>query len=253
MSFFRILEYLRYRWKAGNAYSIHSPFVYDFYNQVLKRKYPSLENEKEIKARYLQNNSPIQFEDPKTKKVFKTTVKALSQKTWSGRSFSYFLIKLCEWLSVSTLLETGTALGLNISMVSQARGMKQAVSIEGSEILVEQASALCLHPPNVELKIVQGNIYEVFAETLKAFKPEIVFLDADHRSEAIQFYLEEIEKHSGNVKAIVIHDIYWSRDMKNVWMEIIKDHRFLLTIDCFHAGIIFFSEQMEKQHFILKY
>ncbi len=251
--FFRIIEYIKYRWKAGNAYSIHSPFVYSFYHQVLRKSHPPIENEKEIKVRFLRNESDIRFEDPKTNEIIRTTVRALSQKTWSGRSFSYFLIKLCEWLTISTFLETGTALGLNISMVSHAKGLKRAVSIEGSNVLAKEAEKLLVSPPNVELDIVQGNIFDVFEKTLNTVKPEAVFLDADHRSEALQFYLQVINQHTDHIKAIVIHDIYWSKDMKKAWGRIIKDNRYPLTIDCFHAGLIFFPEQMEKQHFILKY
>ena len=75
----------------------------------------------------------------------------------------------------------------------------------------------------------------------------------DHRSETIHFYLEELKKHGENIKAIVIHDIYWSADMNEAWQTVIRDPDYALTIDCFHAGIIFPSRDMVKQHFVLKY
>lgn len=33
--FFRVLSYLKYRYKAVNAYGLHSPFLFDFYNEVI--------------------------------------------------------------------------------------------------------------------------------------------------------------------------------------------------------------------------
>ena len=36
--FFRILSYLNYRYKAVNAYGLHSPFLFDFYNEVIAAK-----------------------------------------------------------------------------------------------------------------------------------------------------------------------------------------------------------------------
>lgn len=253
MIFFRISEYLHYRWKAKNAHGVHSPFVFSFYNEVLRRKIRLPEIEKEVKKRYLTNREPIQFQDPKTGETKKTTVQSLAKRTWSGKSFSYFLIRLCEWLQAKTFLETGTALGIAFSMVSHTRGIKKVYSIEGSSELAEKARQLSFKPENVEAIIRQGNVKEIFSQVLADANSEVVFLDADHRSETIQFYLNELKNHKGDIKAIVIHDIYWSPDMKSAWQKVIDDPDYALTVDCFHAGIIFPKRDMEKQHFILKY
>ena len=253
MIFFRISEYLRYQWHAKNAHGIHSPFVFSFYNKVLRKTLRLPKVEQEIRKRYLLNKEEIQFKDPKTGEIRKTTIQSLVKKTWSGKSFSYFLIRLSEWLQATSFLETGTALGIAFSMVSHTRGIKKVYSIEGSSELAEKARQLIFKPENVESFIRQGNVKEIFRKVLGDANPDIVFLDADHRSETIQFYLNELKYHTGVVKAIVIHDIYWSADMKSAWQKVVNDPDYPLTVDCFHAGIIFPNRNMEKQHFILKY
>ncbi len=253
MIFFRILEFLRYRWRSKNAHGIHSPFVFDFYNTVLRRSYRRPELEADINKRYLTNTEEIQFKDPKTGKISTTSIQSLAKRTWSGQSFSYFLMKLCEWLRAETFLETGTALGITLSMVSHARGIKHVYSIEGSDELATKAEKLVFKPEEVKLSIIQGEVQTTFEEVLATADPEIVFLDADHRSETIRFYLDLLKKHNGKLKAIIVHDIYWSADMKAAWTEIVGDPDFPLTIDCFHAGIIFPDKDIEKQHFVIKY
>lgn len=251
--FFRIIEYLRYHWHAKNAHGVHSPFVFSFYNEVLRRKLRLPVIERQVSKQYLNNGESIEFKDPKTSETKTSTIQSLAKRTWSGKSFSYFLIKLCEWLQASTFLETGTALGITFSMVSHAQGIKKMYSIEGSSELAEKARQLSFKPKNVESFIFQGQVRKVFCQVLMESNPDIVFLDADHRSETIYFYLEELKKHGENIKAIVIHDIYWSADMNKAWQTVIRDPDYTLTIDCFHAGIIFPSRDMEKQHFVLKY
>ncbi len=253
MIFFRIFEYLRFRWQAKNAHGIHSPFVFAFYNKVLRRYRRIIEVEAEIKKRYLKNTDQFFFKDPKTGDQISTTLSALAKRTWSGKSFSYFLIKLCEWLGAKCFLETGTALGITFSMVSHSKGLQSIHSIEGSDVLAEKARQLSFTPHEVKSSIIQGEVKQVFRQVLEDVMPDVVFLDADHRSETIHFYMSELKRSKSPVKAIIIHDIYWSRDMKSAWKRVVNDPDFSLTIDCFHAGLVFPLQEMEKQHFIVKY
>jgi len=209
--------------------------------------------EENIRLKYLNNSEEIEYQDPKTGDTRRTSVQALARRTWSGKSFSYFLIKLCEWLQVSTFLETGTALGITYSMVAHAQGMKNIYSIEGSASLAEKARQLNFKPNEVNSSIYHGEVRSIFRQVLEETNPDIVFLDADHRSETISFYLNELKQHKSPLKAIVIHDIYWSEDMREAWKKVVDDPAIPLTVDCFHAGIVFPSRAMEKQHFILKY
>ncbi len=162
-------------------------------------------------------------------------------------------MQLCEWLEAKSFLETGTSLGITISVVAQASGLNKLHSIEGSQKLADLARELNFVPPNKELTIIQGKVQDTFGEILIKADPEVIFLDADHRSETIFFYMDCISRHKKSVKAIVIHDIYWSRDMKKAWNAVCHDPQYPLTIDCFHMGILFPKMKMEKQHFVLRY
>jgi len=64
-----ILRYLNYRRKAVGKFSIHSPFVYELYTQVLDDKdhYPEYEQMRNIRQEYLRNHSPIEVIDLRRK------------------------------------------------------------------------------------------------------------------------------------------------------------------------------------------
>ena len=198
---FRLTQYIQYKWRSKNAHGIHSPFVYDFYTKVLHAKTPQKELKK-ITKHYLSHKEVIKFTDPKTGIEKEMSVDQLTSRTWAGSAFSTFLIRLIDWLNVQHLLETGTALGINASLLSYAHSIKSIHTIEGSKELAEKAKQLVKPREGVSLSIIHGNIYDVFEKYLIQVQPELVFLDADHRSEAIEFYIKKILKHVKNIKCI---------------------------------------------------
>lgn len=103
------------------------------------------------------------------------------------------------------------------------------------------------------IRLINGSITEQLPEALERHQPELIFLDADHRGSAVKEHVDIIARHSPKVKAIVIHDIYWSRDMYKCWQELSTLPQYPLCIDIFQAGILFTHFQGEKQHFVLKF
>ena len=115
--------------------------------------------------------------------------------------------------------------------------------MEGSEIISRLASKTT---QGTAVEVVRGNIYERLEEHLVKHQPQVVFLDADHRKSSITYCMDRILTHCPKITCIVIHDIYWSQDMSEAWVDCLKNPDFTLTIDLFQAGIIFPNYSMEK-------
>lgn len=199
----------------------------------------------------LQNDDPIDVIDFKTGRTQLKTVGNVARTSLSQSKFSNFLRLLCDYLEIKTALETGASLGINSLYLSQGRTVEKVVSIEGSDIIYRLAKDTTSNSGNIQL--LSGNLYDLFESTLVLHEPDLIFLDADHRKSAIDFCLDKIQQHCRNIKCIVIHDIYWSKDMASAWQEIIRSKSYNLTIDIFQAGIIFPNHPMEKQHFTLRF
>jgi len=199
----------------------------------------------------LRNDDPIDVIDFKTGRTQLKTVGNVARTSLSQSKFSNFLRLLCDYLEIKTVLETGTSLGINALYLSHAKSVEKVVSIECSDIIYRIANDLTSKYKSIHL--LSGNLYELFESNLVQYEPELVFLDADHRKSAIDFCMGKILLHGGDIKCIVIHDIYWSTDMARVWQEIVLNQNYNLTIDIFQAGIIFPNHPMEKQHFTLRF
>ncbi len=247
---FTLLEFIKYRFRVQNSHHLHSPFLYQLYNEVINRNESLRSRElKTLRARVIQDQL-IYYTDPKTNSNKNTTNRSLAKRVSSSHRFSYFLIRLIEHLKYNRILETGTSLGINTSYLSTAKDAS-VWTIEGSKEIAHQAQRNFERLGIKNVKISVGLVSELFERILKVAAPQLVFLDADHRSATIRFYLDSIKNCSPQVECIVIHDIYWSKDMKSSWESVKNDPKVNLTIDIFEAGIVFPNFPMEKQHFTL--
>lgn len=118
-----------------------------------------------------------------------------------------------------------------------------------SSIAKEQFAKLLQH----KIEITTGTIQDVFESVVVRDCPQLCFIDADHRSEAVRFCIDTLMTHVPEIKCIIVHDIYWSEDMLDSWQQMVSDDRFPLTVDLFQAGLIFPNLEMPKQHFTLRF
>ena len=251
---FRLQKYLRYRFNAVGPHALHSPFLFDLFNQVIKpAKKFRLDNVETLRKELMTNHEIIDLFDLKTQTHSQKTISSIAKTSLSTPKFSAFLFKLIEWLKVERVMETGTSFGINTLYMAGPEKVNRVLTIEASPIVSsiaqKQFSKLLQH----KIEIKQGTVQDVFAPSIIKEQPELCFIDADHRSKPVLSCIESIMTHNPTIKCIIVHDIYWSPDMLMAWNQIVSDSRFNLTIDIFQAGLIFPSIEMPKQHFTLRF
>lgn len=203
--------------------------------------------------RVLMNNySKVPVKDFKTGKTTVKKVSSIVKRSSSPPKFSSFLTKLADFLKCTVILETGTSLGLN-TLYLAASDAKKVITLEGNSEIAGLARENFKRLGSQKIHSKTGTVQENFSELIKEYIPDLIFLDADHRSSVTEDCLRILRPFFKHIKAIVIHDIYWSQDMCSGWNRIKKDPELPLTLDIFQAGIIFPNIEMEKQHFVLKF
>ena len=245
---------MKYRWRAVNAHGLHSPFLFSFYKEVIKpAKHFQLDNVEQLRSALKANHEVIDLFDLKSQQQYRRTISSIAKTSLSTKRFSAFLFKLIEWLKVTRVMETGTSLGINALYMAGPEKVKKLITIEASPIIAtiakKQFNQLLQH----KIEIKQGAVQEILHATLVKEKPVLCFIDADHRSSVILEGIEMIMEQVPEIRCIVVHDIYWSPDMKEAWDTIIDDKRLTLTVDLFQAGIIFPNLDMPNQHFIIRF
>ena len=248
-----IKRLIAYETKAVGAYGLHSPFVYRLYTDFIRMKRNFISPEIEALRKTAQRSAAdISVKDFKsgTTKLRKLGSEARSPP--SKASFSAFLSQLLNYLGAECALETGTSLGFNALYLAESN-VKEVWTLEGNESIAKIAAAHFSQLKSEKINLITGDIHETFETTLKNTGADVIFLDADHRSVAISKFMELIHPYLSGIKCIIIHDIYWSKDMTYIWEKLITDPRFPMTIDIFQAGLLFPNQKLEKQHFIVKF
>ncbi len=236
------------------AHALHSPFLFELFNQAIK---PAsrfrLENVEKLRNELKRNHQIIDLFDLKEKKSYRKPISSIAKTSLSGPKFSAFLYLLINHMKVKSVMETGTSLGINSLYLAGPELVNKVTTIEASPIIAalakKQFSKLLQH--KIEIKI--GTIQDEFEALVVKEQPELCFIDADHRSQAVAHCLNVLLKHSSKIKCIIIHDIYWSQDMLSEWNQIVANTDFKLTIDLFQAGLVFPKMDMPKQHFTLRF
>ncbi|MFY0686117.1 MAG: class I SAM-dependent methyltransferase [Cyclobacteriaceae bacterium] len=245
---FSAISYLNYRIRAKNDRSIKNAFINEFYKQTIvpgrRSLIPSIENNRNW---LLQNSNEFISVDYKNETSKKRLVKQEANSSLSSPKFNAFLSLLTEYLSIQSALETGGSFGINAQYI--ATKADQVFSIERNASIAAIARSF----ETKNLKIYNGDIYDVFPKLIQQHGPELIFLDADHSQKAMRFYMEAIRPYLEKVKVIIIHDIYWSREMQSFWRQICENSSFTFTVDIFQAGLLFPNLEGKKQHFTLKF
>lgn len=178
----------------------------------------------------------------------------IARTSLSRGKFSSFLCLFLKYLNAEKVLETGTSLGINALYLAKPTSIQEVKTLEGNAAIAEVAkNVIDAFEQYEKIKILEGSIKDLFLLVLDSDAFDVIFLDADHRSSTILESCALIRQKQKTIKAIVIHDIYWSADMKKCWDRLCADPEIPITIDLFEGGILLFAIETPKQHFVLKF
>ena len=238
---------------------MHSPFVFDFYNECLKNKSQFyIFNQIEIeRKKLLQNNSVIEIKDFGAGSTVNTSNKRkisdIAKNSLKEEFLGKQLFRIINYLKPNSILEIGTSLGITTSYLASINQKTPVTTLEGCK----NTSKIALNTfQNLKLKNTTLALGE-FSKTLppiidKIDKLDFVFFDGNHQYEATIDYFNLCKTKAYENTCFIFDDIYWSDGMTKAWQEIKNDPDIMISIDTFFFGICFFRTNQPKQHFVLR-
>lgn len=256
-------KYLHYYITASNGagHGVHSPFVFDFINKVLKDKkqydcYSAIEKQRQT---LLQNDEVIEVEDfgagSSILKSNKRVIKDIAASSLKPKKFAQLLFRIVQYYKPATVLELGTSLGITTSYLAKGNENVIINTCEGSSAIaaVAKNNFTALQIKNV--CITEGD----FAKTLSPLLNEIgtidfAFVDGNHRKEPTLGYFNQLLHHSTSSIMLIFDDIHWSEEMETAWEQIKNHPSVTLSIDLFFIGLVFTNPDFKvKQHFVIRF
>lgn len=252
------LRYIKYRLRASNGrgHGVHSPFVFQFIQQVLNDSthYAEYDKVEQLRKKLLADKTPVPLEDygaGSSGRSRSLSVSLITRYAAKSPKYGALLFRIARFYKPEYILELGTSLGISTSYLATADNNSVIVTGEGNYAvaLVAKNNFDALHLPNV--RIVTGNFDNTLPQMVSAIpRIDLAFIDGNHRRIPTLKYFRELLTRISPTSIIIFDDIHWSKEMEMAWKEI-KDHpSAMLTIDLFFIGIIFFRPEFKvKQHF----
>ncbi len=257
-----IRNYWRYIRQRKTRFHIHSPFVFDLVEKVLKdHSYKDELKQIDAYKKSLSNSKTIietvDFGVGSKHKEYNTSFRKVGHivKTRSQRKAqAHMLHRIAAYFQPENVLEFGTAAGFSTAYIKSAIPASRMVSMEGCASLADVASQTLkkLNIKNVDIMV--GHFDVLLPKVLKDFDTlDMVFFDGNHRRKPTVRYFNQCIELANENSIFIFDDIHWSPGMDKAWNTIKKDERVSLTIDLFWFGLVFFRKGVPKQDFVLKY
>ncbi|WP_339889149.1 class I SAM-dependent methyltransferase [uncultured Flavobacterium sp.] len=256
-----IKSYLKFLKNSSNQHGVHSPFVYSLITKCFydKKKYAEYSILKQYRNTLLANKNFIEVTDfGAGSRVFKSNKRQISQIAKTAGISSKrakLLFKVVNYFQPTTILEIGTSLGLATSALSLGNKTAKIISLEGCPKTTNQCKLQFqksnFNTENVEFITTKFEDY-LSTYNLKPTTYNLIYFDGNHSKKATLEYFELLIPTITNETVWIFDDIHWSKGMEEAW-EIIKNHpKVKVTIDTFQWGFVFFREEQEKEHFVVR-
>ncbi|GMT45248.1 MAG: O-methyltransferase [bacterium] len=255
-------SYLTYLAKAKTRYKIHSPFVFDLVENVLKDKteYPEYRKIETYKKNISKSKTIIETVDFGTRsenKHYTTSMEKVGnivKRRSQHKNQARLLYRLSRHFQPGNMLEFGTAAGISTAYIKAPVPESKIITMEGCASLANVAAGNLkkLGVKNVNISI--GNFDVVLPKVLKKFdRLDFVFFDGNHRRKPTLDYFNRCAELAHEDAIFIFDDIHWSPGMADAWNIIKKDERVSISLDVFWLGLVFFRKGITKQDFIIRY
>jgi predicted O-methyltransferase YrrM len=257
--FTQIIDYITFLSQSHNSHGIHSPFVFDLYNEVLnvKKEYYFYGPIESLRASYVNNHTTVGMLDLGAGSVLgnatKRKISSIASTSLQSPKYAALLFRLVDYFQPKNMIELGTSLGITTCYLAKAVKKSNIISIEGNPSLAALAQQGFQKLAIGNVKVKTGSFETHFLPSLNELQQiDFILFDGNHRYEPTMQYFKDALAFTHQHSVFIFDDIYWSSEMKQAWQNI-KDHpQVTVTIDLFEMGLVFFKQGQNKQHFKLR-
>jgi predicted O-methyltransferase YrrM len=258
--FFQLKSYLTYWLDAVDEHSLHSPFLFDFYTNVLKKEFldPKLDAIKSNKRKLEDDHRTINVTDfgsgSSKMKTSSRKISDITRITTTPEKYSRLYSRILRHYNCTNILELGTSVGINTIYLARAHELARVTTIEGCHEIALIARHLFEECEVRNIQLIEGRIDHVLPAFLDSVeKIDFAFIDANHRFEPTVAYLDLILKKIHTNSILVLDDIHYSREMERAWLALQVHEQVHTTVDLYRCGLVFFNPSLTKQNAVLQF
>jgi len=235
----RIFHYIRHLFytRHRHGHGIHSPYLFEFVNQVL---FNSLKTE--VPEAILKEHRKLHSES------------SFVRRSSVSVKYGKLLYRISLWFQPEMIIELGTGVGISTMYLNSGSPETPLHSIEGDTERAAQAAQLICRCCPGPVSIHWGEMEEKL-DYISPLLPHryLAFVDGNHHYEPTVDYVRKLLERAGDEALIVMDDIYWSKGMQRAWKEIISWPEVQVSINLFHMGILLLRKDLHKTEINIKF
>lgn len=242
-----------------DEHSLHSPFIYGLYKDIISKENtnPIFEGIEKVRGSLRANHKEIKIHDlgagSSVSRKERRKISAIARYGLTTPRNSRLYSRLIEYLGAATVLELGTSLGVNTMYMASPLCVKKVITVEGCPEIASVAAhnfsgfssskiVLLNHPIDQALDHIFNRVNRL----------DLILFDAHHTYDATMDYYHRCKSHIHEHSVLIFDDIHWSKEMTQAWDQIRQEVEVTLTIDLFDIGIVFFRKELEKEDYVLR-
>lgn len=256
---FQIKRFIQYWLTAVTEHSIHSPFFFRFYVNVVKSKSEkqSYEAFEQFREKLKKDNRAISIVNLGSGSFYfkesRQRVSRLAKTSLTPLKFNKLYARIINHAGHQQIVELGTSLGINTLYLSSKTG-SFVTTFEGSPDLNALASSTFASFGIKHINLIEGDIDTTLPPFLETSgKLDFIFMDANHRYEPTKRYFQLFIQRIHNNSVVVIDDIHYSIEMERAWNEVRQHECVYGSIDLYRCGVLFFDPALTKQHYVMQF
>jgi hypothetical protein len=245
------LIYLK-RAQHRGGHGIHSPFLFRLITTVIedRRRYPEYKKFKELNIRALRLLDNLQdssftsvyyqsnLQNSKPRKFFRIVEFPLR--------YSKVVFRLIRFFKPSSIINHGSTLGVNPAVIAMADNLIPVyLVIKDSEYEVFSKELL--------KDSAISNIYYLPENSEPPFLPELSIVNYPFNPELARIIIRKCLDSHGDNSVLIIRGIHESKNMEDIWHEVIDFEDVRVSLDLFEIGIVLFRKGLQKENFIHRF
>lgn len=186
-------------------------------------------------------------------RVLNESLSRLGRRIALSRRDARMLFHLAHFFKPEIILELGGGLGHSSLALHSGAPHARMMSIEGDQEVARAAIHFLREAGVEDVEIVAGRFREVLPTCMASLgKPDLVFLDGDHRLDETVYLSQEILPMLSPHGVLAIHDIHASDEMIEAWNLVRGLPEVTASATTWSTGFLFVNEGLSRQHFNLR-
>lgn len=260
MPLHRTAAWLRHWSTATDRHGVHSPFVFDLVERVLRPTTPPPRTrDLEALRRQLKTDDRIITvtdlgAGSRRMRGDQRRVRTIARNALCSPRQAAQLHRLAASVGARHVLEMGTSLGITTLYLARAVPEGRVTTLEGCPATLAIAYEQFARAGQTNIHPVPGDFRHTLPEVLKQSPPvDMAFIDGNHTAKATLDHYHQLMTQARPGMVLVFDDLHWSPGMEQAWRTIIADPHATVTIDLYRMGLVFPLRDQAKEHFVLRY